>query len=273
MRKFIALLCTLCLVSSLCSVPVSAAVVNPYFRIWEVSISETGTRTGTSHSFQTLKDAYNYSNNGDVIGEIRDKNFSTDLPLTITKNVVITSEYNRLMQDHASFHSAMTYTGTSAPFLTVANGGKLTLSSMTLTGNTNDVQQKGGLVRVEAGGTLRIAVDPYSGSTVILQNSKLTGAGSKGGALYVENGATVIIEGVSFKGNSAKSGANYYFENGATVIWDMNGDTTFDVRDLVRQKRHFADSSVSVSGTADCNSDRVLNAADLLIFKRFLLED
>ncbi|MCQ2448759.1 MAG: hypothetical protein MJ132_01025 [Clostridia bacterium] len=236
-------------------------------------------------SYSTLTDAFNDVADGERIGlldEVNANPYSTAESITVDKKVTLTG-FIPLLNKYPTFISTYYYTGTAAPFLTIASGGDLTLASVSISGNTNAVQKAGGLVHINKGGTLRLKVDEYdatqsNGSVkhVIqndeFKNSKLTATDSKGGAIYVEKGGRLIVENVVFSGNSAKSGSNYYAESGALVIWDLTGDRTIDVRDFVRQKRHLADSSVTVNGTADSNSDRAKNSADLVVIKSYLLK-
>ncbi len=286
MKKMIALICCLSILLGLGTFRVFGIGLPGTYgkKCFQINKrSSSGSLQITSYS--TLTDAFNDVADGERIGlldEVNANPYSTAESITVDKKVTLTG-FIPLLNKYPTFISTYYYTGTSAPFLTIANGGDLTLASVSVSGNTNAVQKAGGLVHISNGGTLRLKVDEYdspnaNGSvTHILQrdefkNSKLTATDSKGGAIYIEKGGRLIVEDVAFSGNSAKSGSNYYAESGAIIIWDLTGDHKIDVRDLVRQKWRIADSSVTVNGTADSNSDRVNNAADLVVMKNYLLK-
>ncbi len=275
LKKYLLLFCILCfLFVGGSAFLVEGSNVNPLFKIWYMEKNDvSGVNTLKTRSFSTLQEAYAGAASGETIGLDWPVGVDIGAPLTIDKDVVLSSEFCPAFYKYPSKYYEIRYTGTSKSFLTVASGAKLTLRSIILTGNTNSTLKKGGLLYVKSGGTAELLldgkIDKYQ--YVTFQNSKLKASGSCGGAIYVESGGRLILNGVTFSGNSAKNGNDVYCESGAAVLSDLNGDAVIDVRDLIRQKKNAADSAVLATGFPDANFDGKTDANDILLFKRLFL--
>lgn len=199
-RIYAVLLCAVMLLSAM---PFSAFAfsIDPPFRV-------------DGKSASTLADAFDKAaDTGSVISQ--DGNTS-DLQtikagVEVTKNVTLSLGKG----DFNTNVNRISYTGTGEPLFTVKNGGVLTIKYSAIYGNSNAVNTRGGLIRVEKGGTL--ILDGTADKPVVISGCKLTSKDSRGGAIYAEKGGKVIVKGVAFADNSAAKGDDIYAEQRSDV--------------------------------------------------------
>lgn len=207
MKKLISTLAVTLAISFLVSVFAVSIYVNAVFKV----IDTSGTTKGHG---QTLAEAYSGVADGQTIVLLAantNQTHSEASPLVIDKKITLTTEKNIYNPDRA-----IKYTG-SGSFITIEDGGELTLDYSILIGKTDSTTKKGGLIYVKKGGKLII------NSEATLKSSVLSASGSLGGAVYAEDGARVVVNGGTFTGNSATKGKDLYAEFKEDVT--INGGT------------------------------------------------
>ena len=148
----------------------------------------------------------------------RDITFTTaegDISATMTRNgdsytftATFTEEDGRLPTDSKSTAIIRRETGfTDASMITKANSGAFTVENIILDGRNVSAAVNGGIISANAG-SLKIQTG------AVLRNSKTT---QNGGAVYVDNGATVEMTGGEITGNAAANGGAVYVVSGGTV--------------------------------------------------------
>ena len=214
MKKILSIIIAVAILA-LGTIPSFAFTVDPKFSVQH---------NGSTSNYDSLTKAVNAAKNGDVVviaSEVM--NLTTSESVTITKNITVkTGNYFN------GYKKYIQYNGTSAPLFTVANGATLTLANADIFGNTNSSLNAGGLVRVKNGG--KLIIDGKAGAEVIIKNFKLNAKDSKGGAVYCEQGGTVIVNGVTFSDNSASLGRDIFAEseNDVTIKSGVSADFAFN---------------------------------------------
>lgn len=165
----------------------------------------------TTTSYSTLSDAVNAAANGDVItlaGEV--SSYIATSGVTITKELTF-----KTGKDFGDNRKYLQYNGTSAPLFTVENGGVLTIIDSDIYGNENSTLLRGGFVYVKSGG--KLILDGKSGAAVTVRNFRLKAKDSMGGVVYVQQGGTVEVNGVTFTNNFAADGCDIFAERKTDV--------------------------------------------------------
>lgn len=175
--------------------------------------------TQITQYFGTLEEAVRSAQSGDVI-EVFD-NVTVSEPITIPADMELTIVSGTKRENTAIFgadafeptdKNAVTRTISKSfdgTLFTLGANSRVTLENIVLDGNGRGGVE-GGLVRVGSGAALTAA------SAVIMKNTAL-GEGSRGGAVYVENGGHAALEGAAFANNRAADGDNVFAEEQADV--------------------------------------------------------
>lgn len=95
------------------------------------------------------------------------------------------------------------------PLVSIKSGGNLTLTNITLDGNSH-MEAECSIVSVESGGTLNI------GEGAVLQNNKMNSSNAAGGAVSVRGG-TVNMTGGEIRNNQGTLGGGIYVADDASV--------------------------------------------------------
>ena len=188
--------------NTVCASPILGFAVDPKIQIHHFA--------GGTVSFSSLSAAIDASVDGDTVtlaGEVA--NYTTSSGVTVTKNITF-----EVGKDFGGSKKYLRYSGTSAPLFTVENGGVLTVTDSVIYGCDSSLPC-GGFARVKKGGTL--VLDGKTGDEVTIRDFRLGEQDSKGGAIYVEQGGKVIVNGVTFENNSSAEGADIYAEQKTDV--------------------------------------------------------
>ena len=251
------------LLSSMVLAPAASSplgfVINPTFQI-------------SGKSYSTLSAAFDAAKNGDTIVRAGDElAYEVSAGISVTKSVTLTTGEAMMSGKKYNVH----YTGTAGPLFTVEDGGILTLKDAVIYGNTNVTVAAGGFVHVKSGGTL--ILDGTAQLPVAISGFCLNGSNTKGGAIYVEQGGRVIVRGVTFESNSAKTGKDIYAQSRADVILYAGvtanmaaGETASSMSRLAMLSRRVAkiDCESVLPLAADANGDGVYTAADMILLAR-----
>ncbi len=197
MKKIMSVVSVSLVICIILSVTAFSLKVDPVYRIADEPNQTTG------NTAKTLSEALSDAQDGQIIMLLGNRSSQSEsTAVTVTKDITLMNENTGGFDKYRPVN----YTG-SGSFITVENGGKLTLDyDFTLLGKTDNATKKGGLIYVKKGGTLVI------NGTATLKNSVLSASGSLGGAIYAEDGAKVIVNGGTFTGNSAGKGNDIYAE-------------------------------------------------------------
>lgn len=210
MKKLLSLIiCAVLFVSAL-PLSASALAIDPKIQIQHAN--------GGTKSYSTLSSAVNSAVDGDTVmlaGEVA--NLTVTDGVTITKNITF-----KTGKDFGGGKKYLQYNGTSKSLFTVESGATLTIVDSDIRGNQNSSVSSGGFVTVKKGGTL--ILDGIIGSEVVIKGFMLNLQDACGGAVYAEQGATVIVNGVTFEDNFAANGNDIYAEQ-KTDVTLSNGVT------------------------------------------------
>lgn len=151
---------------------------------------------------------------GAVITELKEGKYTLGGNVTVAPNLVITEEVQLNLNGY-------TISGTVAPYFTVNNGGKLTITDIgdgKIDGSALTDSTGSGLVNVGADGTVILEAGTITGHTT-------TGMG--GGVRLASATAVFTMKGGKISGNTSKNGGGVYISKGTFNMEDgeISGNT------------------------------------------------
>lgn len=178
---------------------------------------------GSKTSYSSLSSAINAAVDGDTVmiaGEIQ--SYTVSGGVTVTKNISF-----KTGSDFYGNKKHLSYTGTTAPLFTVADGGALTVIDSEIYGNDGFTIPSGGFALVKNGG--KLILGGKTDEPVTIKDFGLKAQDSAGGAIYVEQGGQVVVNTASFTNNSAANGSDIYAElkNDVTLAEGVTVSTVY----------------------------------------------
>lgn len=205
------------------TMPVMAEMTTD-FHVQLVYVTGTGIKVQHSDDYQTLENAVKNAASGSIIEVYDDITVSSPIVIPADTELLIVSGTKR--EKNAIFgasgfvdtdKNATTRTvkkNFDGSLFTLGENSKVTFENIVLDGNGKG-GTKGGLIYAENGATLLLTKGECK-SGVTLKNAKL-GDNSFGGAIYAEKNAVVKIENAIFSGNTATVGKDIYAEQKSDV--------------------------------------------------------
>lgn len=249
MKKLLSAIICAAILLTVCTVQTFAFGIDPKFQVDGNSVSSL------SNAFAKVTDAGSVikQTGGDQSVYLAEENIEVTTDVTLITGKNFSNTIRRIE-----------YSGNDKPLFTVKSGGKLTLQYSEIRLIDTDVVGNGKLIVVEQGG--KLVLDGTDTEPVTFLDSS-----DSTGLIWVKSGGKLVFYGATFNGN--ENNCNIKVEDGGAVIGDLNGDRIIDIRDLVRAKKHLASPETApTTQSLDYNLDGNINATDLILLRKYLLE-